>query len=61
MLRPLILHSYFPGLTISIARGCCDDSILGCTGVSKKRIEMLSVDTEQRGKGIGHLILSDRI
>ena len=56
-LRPLILHTYLPGLTITLARRSCDHSIVGFTGVSKNRIEMLFVDADQRGKGIGKLLL----
>lgn len=56
-LRPLLLHRYLPALTITIARLSCDGSILGFSGVSEKRIEMLFVDAEQRGKGIGKVLL----
>lgn len=56
-LRPLILHTYLPGLTITLARLSCDHSIVGFTGVSENRIEMLFVDADQRGKGIGKLLL----
>ncbi|KGT92801.1 GCN5 family acetyltransferase [Enterobacter cancerogenus] len=56
-LRPLILHTYLPGLTITLARRSYDHSIVGFTGVSKNRIEMLFVDADQRGKGIGKLLL----
>ncbi len=60
-LRPLLLHTYFPVLTITIARFSCDDSILGFIGVSEKRIEMLFVRAELRGKGIGKLLLRHAI
>jgi putative acetyltransferase len=60
-LRPLLLHAYFPVLTIKIARLSCDDSIQGFIGVSEKRIEMLFVRAEQRGKGIGKLLLRHAI
>ncbi|UNK62920.1 GNAT family N-acetyltransferase [Buttiauxella ferragutiae] len=53
----LILHTYLPGLTITFARLSCDSSIVGFTGVSENRIEMLFVDAGQRGKGIGKLLL----
>jgi putative acetyltransferase len=56
-LRPLILHTYLPNLTITLARRSYDHSIVGFTGVSKNRIEMLFVDADQRGKGIGKLLL----
>ncbi|MFW5388236.1 MULTISPECIES: acetyltransferase [unclassified Yersinia (in: enterobacteria)] len=56
-LRPLILHTYLPGLTIMFARLSCDSSIAGFIGVSENRIEMLFVDADQRGKGIGKLLL----
>lgn len=56
-LCPLILHTYLPGLTITFARLSCDSSIVGFTGVSENRIEMLFVDAGQRGKGIGKLLL----
>ena len=60
-LRPLLLYTYLPALTITIARLSCDGSILGFTGVSEKRIEMLFVDAEQRGKGIGKVLLRHAI
>ncbi|GME41398.1 MULTISPECIES: GNAT family N-acetyltransferase [unclassified Pantoea] len=56
-LRPLILHTYLPDLTITFAQLSCNNSIVGFTGVSKNRIEMLFVDANQRGKGIGKLLL----
>nr|WP_240629242.1 acetyltransferase [Pantoea rodasii] len=56
-LRPLILHTYLPSLTITLARLSGDHSIVGFAGVSDNRIEMLFVDADQRGKGIGKLLL----
>ncbi|MCW1875014.1 GNAT family N-acetyltransferase [Erwinia sp. INIA-01] len=56
-LRPLIQHTYLPDLTITLARLACDNSIVGFTGVCEKRIEMLFVEADQRGKGIGKLLL----
>lgn len=60
-LRPLLLHTYFPGLTITIVRLCRDGSILAFSGISENRIEMLFVDAEQRGKGTGKLLLRHAI
>lgn len=60
-LRLLILNTYLPNLTITFASLRCDNSILGFTGVSKNRIEMLFVDADQRGKGIGKLLLLNAI
>ena len=60
-LRSLLLQTYLPALTITIARLNCDGSILGFTGISEKRIEMLFVDAEQRGKGIGKVLLRHAI
>nr|WP_145494691.1 acetyltransferase [Yersinia massiliensis] len=60
VLRPL-LHTYFPDLNITFARLCCDSSIVGFTGVSENRIEMLFVDAAQRGKGVGKRLLRHAI
>ncbi len=55
-LRPLLLNTYLPGLTVVIAR---DDAgiIHGFLGVDENRIEMLFVDDASRGKGVGKLLL----
>lgn len=55
-LRPLILNAYLPNLPVFIAR---DETgtIHGFIGVDGTHIEMLFIDAESRGKGIGaHLL-----
>jgi len=56
-LRPLLENLYFPAVTLSIARLVEDGSIVGFVGVSEKRIEMLFVEADQRGKGTGKALL----
>lgn len=60
-LRPMLLEVYLPNLDITVARDCSDGSIMGFSGVSEKRVEMLFVDAVQRGKGIGKLLLRHAI
>lgn len=60
-LRSMLLTAYLPNLNIMVARLCSNGSIVGFTGVSENRIEMLFVDAEQRGNGIGKLLLQHAI
>lgn len=55
-LRPLILSTYLPALTVHVyqdERG----SILGFTGVSASKLEMLFISPDARGQGIGKTLL----
>ncbi|ETS33383.1 GCN5 family acetyltransferase [Photorhabdus temperata] len=56
-LRPLILHTYLPMLTVYKAT---DDKneIEGFMGVAQHRIEMLFISPDSRGKGIGKTLLN---
>lgn len=56
-LRPLLLNTYLPNLPVFIAR---DETgaIYGFIGVADKRIEMLFIDANMRGKGVGKQLLT---
>lgn len=60
-LRSTLLNEYFPNLNIRVARLCSNGLIVGFTAVSENRIEMLFVNAEQRGQGIGKLLLRHAI
>lgn len=59
-LRPKVLHEYLPAVTL---RACEDESgtIRGFVGVVGHRIEMLFVEPECRGRGIGKALLTHAV
>ncbi|MCQ4446949.1 acetyltransferase [Enterobacter cloacae] len=59
-LRPLLLNAYLPNLKVVIAEDNAG-AIHGFLGVDENRIEMLFVDDESRGKGVGKLLLQHAI
>ena len=55
-LRPLLLNTYLPNLRVDVARDE-NDTICGFLGTAENRIEMLFVDADTRGKGVGKLLV----
>ncbi|MCV2502906.1 MAG: GNAT family N-acetyltransferase [Neisseriaceae bacterium] len=55
-LRPLILEKYFPQLTSYYYAD--NDKILGLLGLSDDKIEMLFIDFDARGLGVGKTLLN---
>ncbi|MBN3860288.1 GNAT family N-acetyltransferase [Neisseriaceae bacterium PsAf] len=55
-LRPLILEKYFPQLTSYYYAD--NDKILGLLGLSDDKIEMLFIDSDARGLGVGKTLLN---
>ncbi len=55
-LRPLLLNTYLPNLRVDVARDE-NGTIYGFLGTAENRIEMLFVDADTRGKGVGKLLV----
>ncbi|MGY3867473.1 GNAT family N-acetyltransferase [Aeromonas bivalvium] len=58
-LRELILAHYFDAVTLTCARD--REGITGFCGVHEGNIEMLFVDPEAHGRGIGRLLVADAV
>jgi len=57
--KPLILNTYLDAVALSCARN--DEGIAGFVGVAENNIEMLFINPEHRGKGIGKQLLDHAI
>lgn len=56
-LKPLILNEYFSMVTLFCSRDE-QQTITGFAGINEHKLEMLFIDPEQRGKGIGKALLN---
>lgn len=56
-LKPLILNEYFPMVTLFCSRDE-QQKITGFAGINEQKLEMLFIDPQQRGKGIGKALLN---
>lgn len=56
-LNPLILNEYFPMVTLFCSRDE-QQKITGFAGINEQKLEMLFIDPQQRGKGIGKALLN---
>lgn len=59
-LKPLILNQYFDAVDLRVAKGG-DQRIVGFCGVHEGNIEMLFIDPDYRGKGVGSSMVSHAI
>lgn len=55
-LRPLVLNEYLPMVTLYCSRNN-KQQITGFAGVNENRLEMLFIDPNYRGQGIGKALL----
>lgn len=55
--RPLVLHEYLKSVTLFCSRDD-HDRIVGFLGISGRKLEMLFIKPDNRGKGIGELLLN---
>ncbi|MGG5872384.1 GNAT family N-acetyltransferase [Pseudomonas peli] len=60
LLKPLLIEQYFPQVQLSCIRGP-DGNITGFLGYAEGKVEMLFVDPEDHGTGIGRALLSDAV
>ncbi|MCR4508639.1 GNAT family N-acetyltransferase [Pseudomonas sp. 32.2.56] len=60
LLKPLLIEQYFPQVQLSCMRGD-DGMIAGFLGYAEGKIEMLFVDPQHHGMGIGRALLNDAV
>jgi putative acetyltransferase len=58
--KPLILHEYLKAVELSCVKNSIG-SIIGFIGIAERKVEMLFIHPEARGKGIGKSLLDDAI
>jgi len=60
VLKPLLAEQYFPSLALSCIRGA-DGRVAGFLGYAAGKVEMLFVDPQAHGQGIGRRLLQDAV
>jgi putative acetyltransferase len=60
LLKPLLIEQYFPLVQLSCIRGD-DGTIAGFLGYVEGKVEMLFVDPQYHGMGIGRALLNDAV
>lgn len=60
LLKPLLIEQYFPQVQLSCMRGD-DGTIAGFLGYAEGKVEMLFVDPQHHGMGIGRALLNDAV
>jgi len=60
LLKPLLIEQYFPQVQLSCIRGA-DGNVSGFLGYAEGKIEMLFVDPQKHGTGIGRALLNDAV
>ena len=60
VLKPLLIEQYFPSLTLTCIRGA-DGLVAGFLGYAAGKVEMLFVDPQAHGQGIGSRLLQDAV
>jgi len=61
VLKPLILHQYLGMVDLAAARDEVGGELVGFLGTSGRRVEMLFVRPERRGRGVGRLLLEHAV
>ena len=60
VLKPLLIEQYFPSLVLTCIRGA-DGQVAGFLGYAAGKVEMLFVDPQAHGQGIGSRLLQDAV
>lgn len=60
LLKPLLIEQYFPQVQLSCIRAE-DDKVSGFLGYAEGKIEMLFVDPQDHGTGVGRALLNDAV